>query len=320
MIKKFLIVGDNHLDSSRPVSRIDNYMESGLMELQETLQIAEAAKCDYYILLGDVFNKIDVGAECRNRAVELLVSNEGKPWSFEKYLVVGNHDVAQDPDKLEKSTVKTLISAGAVKHVNTIPDLPVRFFDFGPFLDKQLNEGLLLNYDEKILFLHASITDKPLIFDHVLFQTLPINPNTKLIFSGHIHRKMSILNENGVHFMNPGSVGRPEMSQDYEKSKVSVLLLKYDFDTDEYKTKEVNLKYSLPYDVVFDIEKMGKIKQESQDTEKFIQAVTDETILTEFSSNISEDLKKFAKERKVSDKVANKAVEVLDIVKTGGTL
>lgn len=320
MTKKFLIVGDNHLDSRTPISRIDNYMESGLMELRETLQIAEEAKCDYYILLGDVFNRIEVGAECRNKAVEILVSNEGVPWSFEKFLVVGNHDTAHDPDKLDKSTVQTLVSAGAVKHVETIPELPVRFFDFDPLLDEKLNSGMLLEYDEKIIFLHASITDKPLLFDHVLFSDLQINPQTKLLFSGHIHRKMQAVNENGVMFINPGSVGRPEMSQDYEKTKVSVTLLKYNFETDEYKTREVNLKYSLPYDVVFDIENMKKQKQESINTEKFIQAITDETIVIEYSSNISDDLRKFAKEKKVADKVANKAVEVLDIIKTGGTL
>ena len=58
MIKRFLIIGDNHLDSKTPLSRLDNYMETCLQELLETLQIAKANKVDYYILLGDIFNRI----------------------------------------------------------------------------------------------------------------------------------------------------------------------------------------------------------------------------------------------------------------------
>ena len=79
VIKRFLVVGDNHLDSKSPSSRLDNYMEAGLMELKETLKIAKATNCDYYILLGDLFHRIDVGGECRNRAIEILASDEGEP-------------------------------------------------------------------------------------------------------------------------------------------------------------------------------------------------------------------------------------------------
>ena len=84
MKKRFLIIGDNHLDSKTPQSRLDNYMLAGLSELEETLKIARAAQVDYYILLGDVFHRIDVGGECRNRALEILSKDEsGKSWGFE---------------------------------------------------------------------------------------------------------------------------------------------------------------------------------------------------------------------------------------------
>lgn len=319
MTKRFLVIGDNHLDSNTPTSRLDNYMEAGLMELQEILRIAKAAKVDFCVFLGDIFNRIEVGGKCRNRALEILASDNGEPWNFEKYLVIGNHDIAHNPNNLEKSAAQTLISAGVLKCYDTIPDLPVRFWHFTPDLDAKLSEGILDSYDEKIMFLHASITDKPLIFEHVLFEDLKVNPNTKLIFSGHIHKKMTA-EKDGVKFFNPGSVGRPEISADYEKNKVSVLLCQYDFDTDVFKTKEVELKYSLAYDIIFDLDANKKKKIENKNTELFIDEITNVSMESEISSNIIEDLILFANKGNVDKKISDMAVKAVNIIKTGGEL
>lgn len=319
MIKRFLIVGDNHMDSKTPTSRLDNYMEATLMELTETLRIAKAGKCDYYILLGDVFNRLEVGGECRNRALEILASDDGTPWPFEKYVVVGNHDIAHDPAKLEKSALQTLISAGVVKQVDVLDDLPVRFFHFQPFLDRELNDGMLLRYNEKIMFMHASIVDRPTMFEHVLFSDLVVHRDTRLIFSGHIHRKMEAAKDN-VRFINPGSLGRPEISSDYEKGKVGVILLQYDFDTDEYSTRNFELKYSAPYDVVFDLDRNRQKKSEDKNTELFLDAITNTSVESHISSNISEDLVVFAQNRNVDKSVIAMAKNAIEIFKTGGEL
>ena len=319
MIKKFLVVGDNHLDSMRPASRLDNYMEAGLMELTETLKIAKAAGVDYYILLGDVFNRIEVGGECRNRTIEILKSNEGEDWGFEKFLVVGNHDIAHNPNNMEKSAVQALVSAGVVKCVDTIPDLPVRFFHFTPDLDQRLRDGELANYDEKIMFMHASISDKAMIFDHVLFNDLVVNPQTKLIFSGHIHRHMTA-EKPGVKFFNPGSLGRPEISPDFEKHKVSVILFHYDFDTDNLKHRTVELKYSLPYDVIFDLERNKQRKSDDKNTELFIETVTNLSLADSLSGNLTEDLILFAQKRNITSDVSDMAVNTIKLIKTGGEL
>ncbi len=316
--KRILVVGDNHLDSKTPASRLDNYMESGLMELKETLRIAKATKCDDYVLLGDLFNRIDVGGECRNRAIEILASDDGEPWPFEKYLTIGNHDIAHDPDKMEKSAAQSLVSAGILKCADTIPGM-MRFMHFTPYLDQSLRDGVLKEYDEKIIFLHASITEKPLMFDHVLFSELEVNPRTKLLFSGHIHRRMQA-EKPGVKFFNPGSLGRPEISSDYEKNKVSVLLVEYDFDTDEYKTKLIELKSSLPYDVVFDIDANKKRKIENKNTELFINAVTGVSVDSGITSSITEDLLAFAKKANISEKVSDMAIKTINIIKSGGQI
>ena len=319
MIKRFLIIGDNHLDSKTPPSRLDNYMETCLQELLETLQIAKANKVDYYILLGDIFNRISVGGECRNRALEILSSDNGEPWPFEKYLVVGNHDIAHDPDLMEKADAQSLVSAGCVKFVDTIEGLPVRFWHFTPKLDRNLKEGVMKDFDEKIMFMHASITDRPFAFDTVLFDELTVHPNTKLIFSGHIHKKMEA-EKVGVKFINPGSVGRNRISDDYSKTKVSVIGLQYDFSNDEYKTKVFELKSSLPYDVIFDVDASKAKKSENKNTQKFLEAITSGSVADKISGNIADDLILFAENRNILKEVTDMAVMAINIIQSGGEL
>ena len=215
MKKRFLIVGDNHLDSKSPKNRVDNYLETSLMELRETLLIAKACKADYYILLGDVFDRIEVGGICRNRVLETLISNDGEPWPFKKYVVMGNHDLNSNPYYLEKSALETLIKAKAVECLSEPVDGLFSFYHYTTKLDSQLNEGILQSDPSKIIFLHASITDKPSRFEHVLFDNLEVHKNTKVVCSGHIHSPMESENENGVKFFNPGCLGRTDISEQH---------------------------------------------------------------------------------------------------------
>jgi DNA repair exonuclease SbcCD nuclease subunit len=317
MKKRFLIVGDNHMDSKTPQSRLDNYMESCLMELRETLQIAKAVKADYYILLGDVFNRIEVGGECRNRALEILSSDNGTPWPFEKYVVIGNHDIAHNPSYIGKSALKTLISANVIKEGLTDEDLSISFYHFTPKLDEQLLEGVLKDDPSKMIFLHASITDKPSRFEHILFKDLQLNEKTKVVVSGHIHAPMEATREDGVKFFNPGCLGRTEVS---EQHAPQVLLIQYDYDNNHIEHKHFMLKNSLKADVVFDIDKSKQKKQDSKNTEAFISAVTNISISDTTSGDMEQDFRAFAENRNVNDSVIKTVIETINIIKTGGTL
>jgi DNA repair exonuclease SbcCD nuclease subunit len=316
MKKRFLIVGDNHLDSQTPQSRLDNYMESSLMELSETLKIAKAVKADYYILLGDVFNRIEVGGACRNRAVEILASNDGEPWPFKKYVCVGNHDIAHNPSYIGKSALQTLLSAGVLECVDFIEEADVRFLHFTPDLDERLRKGELMNYFNKIYFCHASIVNKPSRFEHVLFSDLIWRDTTKIICSGHIHSPMEATSECGVKFFNPGSIGRTKIEESHAPQ---VLLIEYDYDTDKFAYKYFKLKNSLNYDVVFDLDKSKQRKTDNKNTEMFIKSVTNITVGDTVSSDIEVDFRTFAKNKNVKDKdIIEAVVDTINLIKTGG--
>lgn len=317
MKKTFLIVGDNHLDSKTPISRLDNYCETGIKELEETLLMAEKFQVDYYILLGDIFNRIDVGGECRNQAIETLASNKGTPWSFKKYATIGNHDIAHNMSFLYKSAFQTLLSSGVLECQDSIPDLPVRFLHFTADLDLRLKNGELEQYDDKIIFLHASIVDKPMIFDHVLFSEMPLHKSTKLVYSGHIHRKMEVVGARHADFYNPGSLGRNSISSDYEKRRIGVYLMEFDFDTNNYRQKYLELKSSLPYDQVFDIASNNKRKMVNRNTELFIDAVTNVNLPDITTGSLQDDFTLFATKRGVKQEVIKYAINEINFTKEG---
>ncbi len=315
MKKKFLIVGDNHLDSRTPKSRLDNYMESSLMELKETLLIAKAAEVDYYIMLGDIFERIEVGGICRNRALEILLSDDGEPWPFEKYVVVGNHDIGHNPSNLNKSALETLIAANALRRVDEISDLGIRFLHFRPDLDDDLRAGFLSDIDSKILFCHASIVDQPSRFEHVLFSDLVVHENTKLIVSGHIHHPMESVSKTGVKFFNPGSLGRSKIDETHHPR---VILLQYDYETDDIKHKYLMLKRALSSDIIFDLDKNNQRKFENKNTELFIEAITNVSITDSISSDLIQDLEVYAEKAKVEKEIINMAKTAINLTKTGG--
>jgi DNA repair exonuclease SbcCD nuclease subunit len=316
MKKRFLIVGDNHLDSKSPQSRIDNFLESSLMELQETLKIAKAVQADYYIMLGDVFDRIEVGGACRNRVLETLLSEEGSPWPFEKYVVVGNHDIAHNSLYLEKSALGTLINAGAVKCVDRIEELSVRFLHFDSTLDERLRNSELSSCQEKIFFCHASIVDKPCMFDHVLFSDLQLNKSAKLVVSGHIHAPMESEHQ-GVKFFNPGSLGRTKIN---ERHSPQVLLVQYDYETDTFQNKYLKLKSALSHDVIFDIDKNNSRKNQNKNMELFLESVTHVSFEENISGDLENDLRVFASKRNVKKSIVDLAIEAINIKKSGGTL
>lgn len=321
MTKRFLVIGDNHLDSHSPSLslRLDSYMETCLMELLECLQIARAMKVDFCVFLGDIFNRIEVGGACRNRAIEVLSKDEdGNPWPFKKYVVIGNHDVANNLHYLNKSALQTLLSSNVIELVDQIEDLPVYLLHYDTELDETIRSGALMHYeDAKIFFAHSSVTDKPALFSHVLFKDIYFPPSAKIFFSGHIHHPMEDINEDGVRFFNPGSIGRTDSTQTHSPQ---VLLVQYDFETDKCSHKYFKLKNSLPHDIIFDIDRKKKIKDTNLHTEKFIEAMNDIEIDDLISADIEKDFISFANKKEVKENVIKIVVDSINTIKTGGKI
>ena len=112
---------------------------------------------------------------------------------------------------------------------------------------------------------------------------------------------------------------RDEESQPTDEPDLA-RFFEFDFETEDFKAKAFQLRYSLPYDVIFDLDGNIKKKTENKNTEKFIETMTSVYIDSAFSSNITEDLMVFAEKTKINKKVIDMAIKTIDIIKTGGEL
>lgn len=76
MIKtnKIAFVGDMHLDSTTPSSRVDDYADASLNKLYNLKNICVLKGIKLVILLGDVFNKHDQSNQYLNKVMKAFKS------------------------------------------------------------------------------------------------------------------------------------------------------------------------------------------------------------------------------------------------------
>lgn len=113
-IKDILIVGDLHLNSSTPISRIDDYADTSIEKLNNLLSLCMDKSISVVILLGDVFHKPQQPLSYLYRVIEAF--NKFKDNGIDVYSIVGNsHDVPYDKVAyLPKTSLGLLFKTGAL--------------------------------------------------------------------------------------------------------------------------------------------------------------------------------------------------------------
>jgi predicted phosphodiesterase len=274
MSHRVLFVGDNHCDSNTPPSRSDNYCLATAQELRESLEIARDRQCDAVVLLGDVFNRMEVGGESRNMVLRTLKKgNNGASWPFPIYVVVGNHDIAHDPANLEKSALGTIIESDLVQKVDYAENLGIAFGHFVPNIEQQIEAGMLMKVPALIWAVHASITTRPIFGKYIFFNNVPLSKKTRLVVAGHIHFPMDQVRPDGVRFINPGNVGRNAATKENMSREIQVLLVDYERDGSRIDTELIPLASALPADQIFHIQRIQEKKDQSAEEAQFIQKV-----------------------------------------------
>ena len=277
MNKKVLFVGDNHIDDRQPIERIDNYFQSGLLELSECLRIGRDNECDAVVFLGDIFHRMEPSGACRNEVLKILLNDENEePWPFEKYVTIGNHDVRHNPSNLASSALGTLIEVGALKCVEVANDLGIGFVHFAPHVCQEMADGLLKKiqkrYEEPIIIwsIHASVTLSKYYGDHIIVDDVPVNPECRMLVAGHIHMPMRKVRGDNVVFINPGSIGRTALNQENINRIPEVLFVEYDTETGDMRRYVQPLEFSKPPDEIFHIRAAENRKRQKEDTKKYI--------------------------------------------------
>lgn len=310
---RVLFIGDNHCDSATPPSRCDDYCIASAEELQECLEIARDQNCDAVVLLGDVFNRMEVGGRSRNKVLRVTASgNNGAAWPFPIFVTVGNHDIAHDPANLDDSALGTLIAAGTVKKVDYDDDLGIAFGHFVPHFEQHMADGMLMKVPALIWSVHGSITTQPVFGKYILFNDLPLSKKTRLVVAGHIHFPMEETRQDGVRFVNPGNVGRYQATKENMNREIRVLLVDYERDGSRIDLEYIPLKSALPADQVFHVKRIQEKKDKDAEEVQFIKQVGQLSGWVNMASGDKyQSLRESGTIKKIDDRVVDVAVDTL---------
>ena len=310
-----LVVGDNHCKDKKPANRIDEYWLTATNEFLETLQIAEEQKVDFVIYLGDIFDSRVAGPKTRNTLIKhLLCQPNGKEWSFRKFVVVGNHDIESSYPLLE-SDLGTLIEAGLLEKTDFCEEYGVAFAHFNPDIEEQIERGLFLSQNAVLWACHAAISVKPNnMYRTVLFDDIPMNDTTQVVFAGHIHTPMSSERSDGKMFINPGAVGRTSAKKDNIERDIYVVMLEYDLDGNTYDIKYIPITSALPADEVFRLEEIKEEKEVKKELQEFVKQAASFKSGAWTYTTIDDKLhsiREFGKEKNIEEEVVEIAVNAI---------
>jgi DNA repair exonuclease SbcCD nuclease subunit len=303
---KILVVGDTHGDDQTPEKRKDNYAQACIEELQEIVQIAHDKECDIVLHLGDVFHRIEPGPIIRNGYLKTLLQSK-IPW----YTLIGNHDVRHNLEQYyDTSSIRTLIEAGALKIDDSIHDYGIYLMHHTATKVEECADGFLLDKEFPIVAAHISITLAPYFGTYIIFDNLPTSKKTKMVLCGHIHDAMEKTREDGVQFMNPGSVCRKSLNEANILKEPKVLFLEYDLSGKIYQKEYIKLTSSKPAEEIFKLEEALAAKDNKHDSQKYIKQISMMSII-DSEIDIFESLKKSAKLKNIDDNVADHAIKTL---------
>lgn len=204
-----LFVGDLHLDSQTPISRIDNYRETTINKLNSLLSLSKQENVSHVIFSGDIFDKYDQSISYLNAVIAALL--EFKNNGITLYSVIGNHDLPHNNmDYFSSSTpLNILFMGGIIKHL--IKESIGVFDLYGiDFTKEEEIESIRVNNNKiNILTMHYA-TDNTVPGESVPRSRLK---NFDVVLSGHDHSEYETVENNIKGYkipilLRPGSFTR----------------------------------------------------------------------------------------------------------------
>jgi DNA repair exonuclease SbcCD nuclease subunit len=204
-MSSILFVGDPHLDSVTPLSRLDNYRETTLAKLRDILLIASAKRVKYVIMTGDVFDKLDQSLIYIHELLDVF--NLFKENGIEVYTVVGNHDLKYNSFNYFSTTpLSLLFKTGAVKHLEIldIPEHNTRIYGVDFTKESILSTYRLDKSVYNIVVVHYGLENT------VPGESIPFKNLKKfnLVVAGHDHMAYPIHLYGNTTMLRPGSMTR----------------------------------------------------------------------------------------------------------------
>lgn len=310
---KFTVRTDCHVHDKPPQSRVDDYLQTCLNSLRQIGEFASHKGCDAVLDNGDFFHA-KAASKNSHLMVRSVIDLHREVYDCPVYCNPGNHDFPYNNiEYLDRQPLGVLFAAGVFErmydHTFEDGDLKVRVVGFPYKRVFTPQEFDLERGDEDVLIVCAHTfaspkggelfgSEKALSY----YDLAETSPDIQIF--GHWHIDQGIQTIGGKHFMNLGSMTRGSLVQD-NLTRIPrfgyIEITKDDFGVVDIHLEAIELEVP-PASEIFDLERHERLKDESQDIEKFIQSLMLQSeddegdILGEISklSNFQEEVRQVA--------------------------
>jgi len=222
---KIMCVGDLHLNSSTPRSRIDDYSQTTLNKLNSLRIIAESEAVNLIIFTGDIFHKNNQPMSYVNKVIQHL---KKFPSEIRLLTICGNHDLAYDRlDYLDRSPLGNLIYSGVLERLDATAytlnseSISIRGFDVSEPLEPAASKPYV-NIAVAHRFYNYNLAE-----EYNLTKNDIAEMDYDIYILGHDHIKYNPVKVSGSLILRPGSLLRAT-SHNYNINRaVSVDILKF---------------------------------------------------------------------------------------------
>ena len=216
------IVGDLHLRTENPRSRIDNYFDACMHKIDMLME-----KHKYVIILGDFFDKSGMSVEGLNETIDRLSKYSGRLYS-----ILGNHDAHYRTLNLNKTSLGLLDKIGIVKLELDTFSIEGLSFDVASIVPKlslpEKKSEILLGH----FFLENPRTPQESLDKKVLL-------DYKYVVLGHEHCPHEPIQVEGTTIFRNGSLTRKDADED-NLQRNSVIYLEFRY-TGEVSLRELRI-------------------------------------------------------------------------------
>lgn len=243
---KVIFIGDLHLDSRTPESRIDDYGQTVLNKLLSLLDLAIANSVKTIICTGDMFEKYYEPVSYLVKVVDVFLKFKTNGIKF--YSLIGNHDLPYNNMEFFKTTPLALLYKADL----VLPFGLIEFEDFDIY-------GINFTQKDILSDIVSAASKKPkrksiAVMHYAFNNTVPnesINIGDLKLFtmvvSGHDHMPYPLERIGGITILRPGSFTR-QTKDDYNlKRKITA----YMYVSGENSIYELILPGVEPADKVF---------------------------------------------------------------------
>lgn len=228
---KFIYITDIHF-GAKPIARKDNYNESILNKFEKVLKLAR--KVGAIVLIGgDLFDSPKIKFYELNMLIELLSRYK----DVEIYCIHGN----EGHDGIESlSPLKLVKMTGVINNNEDYKDFEYTRVIFGSHgFDFTKVKELCIGSKTNILMTHLTITQNPVIFDHILMSEFAQMTPAEVVLVAHYHPYQGIVKEGKTLFVAPGALARrKKVAHDMTRQPKAVYLV---VDEKGVRCKEIDI-------------------------------------------------------------------------------